>query len=147
MKLLLLLLMPWHLLTWKDFKGTPPDKTNAALTSVTIQWTYEERDTFVYRIKADVFFNPQKSYTNTKDPYILKHEQGHLDLCLIYVRKANALARYSFLFSVNDFNALKKEIEDEWDLMDSRYDTETKHSQNKEAQELWNKWIAEQLKK
>lgn len=146
MKLLLLLLMPWHILTWGDFKGKVTDKTNAANSNITMQWDYKQTDTMVYDVKASVFFDPYRSYTSTRDPYILKHEQGHLDLCLIYVRKANALAKYSFLFPVKDFELLRQDIENEWNLMDDRYDFETNHSVNREAQARWNKWIQEQLR-
>src|SRR5579863_3419681 len=71
MKKLILLVLPWHLLTWSDFKGTPKtDHTAYSAMSIGFEYT-DLGDGHVIFEDAAVEFIPESSYTNTSDPYIL----------------------------------------------------------------------------
>lgn len=148
-KLFLFLILPFPIktLTWNDFKGQFVSK-NGEIASINtgLSWEYEQADTIIYSVRVRAEFNSDKSYSGTRDAYILNHEQMHANICLLYSRKANSLFKLQYLFSEKDFLELKNKIESEWNTTDSLYDAETDHSRNKEAQIIWNKRIKEQLK-
>lgn len=147
MKKLILLVLPWHLLTWADFKGKPCGSDSAS-SSTTISWSYQINENgCISDIFATPEFNPERSWTITHDPYILKHEQGHLDICKIICDKIFREVNPHETYTEKEFLHLKIKFEKEWDDLDRNYDFKTDHSRNREAQLKWNQWIAEQIKK
>lgn len=140
--------MPWHLLTWNDFQGSPqPDHT--AMTSVDISFIATDLgDGHVIFDSAIVEFHPEKSFTNTKDLYVLNHEQGHLNICLLQCRYINNLSHIHHIhYTEAQYDAMVSEVTRRWHKQDDRYDQETNHSINHEAQAKWDKFIADELNK
>lgn len=79
-----------------------------------------------------------------KNPYILKHEQGHFDITEVYARKLDAaLKNYKVNFNTmkNDLQTIYSRITDEKDAMNEQYDNETKHSVDTTMQRVWNQKI------
>lgn len=146
MKKLMLLVLPWHLLTWSDFKGTP--KTDhAAYSAMSIGFEYTDLgDGHVIFEDAAVEFLPESSYTNTNDPYILNHEQGHVNICQIQVNYINNLSHIHHIhYRKDQFEAMKNEMTRRWNRMDDAYDKETDNSINHKEQDRWDIYIAKQL--
>jgi hypothetical protein len=140
--------------TWRDFTGTKPasgDTIVAASINTELDWGTSEEffpgaDDTMTGFNAFVRFNPENSYTTTKDPYVLKHEQGHLDIDLIVCNRANKVAALNLRYSVPQWNDIQNYFIKMWNDLDIQYDKETNHSINHSEQERWNIWIKEQLK-
>lgn len=146
-KLFILLVMPWHILTWSDFKGNPCGD-NAASSSTNILWSYDlEEGGCVSHISAEANFDPDKSWTITNNLYILKHEQGHLDIARIVCERVFREINPHKKYTEKEWLRLKFDYEEQWFQLDDNYDAKTEHSKNRQAQAKWNSWIAEQLKK
>lgn len=155
MKALLLFIIPfvsindgYHQLSWDDFKGKQTDKRFSAVTDCGTTLVYKMYDDKWY-FYAYTDFEPMTSFSITKDPVVLIHEQGHLSIAELYTRKINhALEKYQgcpesilkIVDSLNDSNNKERNI------FQDRYDLETNHSHNLAEQQRWNKWIEEQLK-
>lgn len=144
---LLLLTLPWHILTWADFKEIPHIGTYLSASSNTvISWTYIKDDRgYISEIEAEPYFDPYKSWTITNDPLVLKHEQGHLDICKIVCNEIFRNVNPTKKYTDKEFLKLKSGYEKEWNDLDDNYDNKTSHSRNRQAQIKWDSWIAEQL--
>ncbi len=146
-KAIILLALPWHLLTWSDFKGKP-NPHHAAMSSISIGWyqsTWED-GVHVRFDSAVVEFNEYGSYTNTDDPYILNHEQGHLNILYLEVQKINKMYPiHKIKYTQEQYEAMQLELTRRWHKADDDYDEETNHSENHEAQAKWDLFLAKQL--
>lgn len=141
----------YHKLDYRDFQGKKPEggdilvaaNLNTELDFGTgSEWKPEwhlpiDQDTLT-SFNAFVRFNPENSYMTVHDPYILKHEQGHLDIDQICCDRANKIAALGKRYSTKEWRILQQTFIDNWHVMDSVYDAETKHSQNKTEQAKWN---------
>lgn len=151
--LIFFVFLPWKTLNWNDFKMKPPVPASqmAARSNITIQWEYESANDDpgerVISFKAVPFFNPDSSFVNERTDYILKHEQGHMDICRIVCEEANRDVSHNKEISAKQFQEIQKYYEQEWKKIDDDYDKQTSHSMNHVSQERWNQWIAEQIKK
>ena len=139
-------------LTWDDFQGTTEDKSEiAALTMSGFGYkmgyssmgnnanlTISISCNFV---KHDSWVKPGK---NTA--YILTHEQHHFDIAYIQTKlfqkrlKEMKFTGKGFAQAIED---TYREYKTALATMQDEYDTETKHSQITDKQELWNKKIEE----
>lgn len=149
-KAIFLLILPWHLLAWSDFKGKPDMKSIISASSNTViswQYEYDKKTNLVSNIYATPEFDPEKSWTKTDDPLVLEHEQGHLNLCKIICNEIFLNVNPSQTYTLREWIKLKIKYEQEWSKLDDIYDEKTDHSRNRQAQAKWNSWIAEQLKK
>ena len=97
------------------------------------------------------FFIKSKSWAKSKNNDILLiHEQGHFDIAELFARKLRkAFAEYKFNYKTvgKDIDNLFLLNKQERAKMDALYDKETKHSQDKQQQILWNKRIKTELNK
>jgi hypothetical protein len=90
--------------------------------------------------------NPQKSWMRIKDPEVLKHEQGHFDICEVYARRFEKTINDTsisdvhdyFLFVTDSFKEVISDLKEEQDKYDA-------WSQNTPGKEYYYKWITEQL--
>lgn len=137
-------------LNWADFQGKPKKSSpNEALTDsgMSIELECDDKNS---RAVVTCYFNPNKSWTKSKESeYLLAHEQLHFDITELFVRKL----RKKLSELGNDCQALSKHIEDYYQsnykdfvAYQDRYDRETKHSLNKEKQQYWNEKVARELK-
>lgn len=147
MKSLLLLLMPWHLLTWADFKGERivPERMSVARSNISIKYNYTEDKGWYHFDSAEVVFNSDSSFTYTDDPYILQHEQTHLNIAQFICKRTNSNAKFKMWRNQKAIKHFEDEINHEWLQMDFEYDYQTKHSENQLKQLNWNLWIEKQL--
>jgi hypothetical protein len=80
---------------------------------------------------------------------LLKHEQGHFDIGILCMREILSIYKQSKFTKANFSSLLQSIITDtskKYNEMGLRYDTETRHSANKEHQEKWNTFFEEKLK-
>lgn len=142
-------------LTWADFKARPQSNSSAvAQTSSGISFGYslKTRDGRIvdYTTIVQAHFYPNKSWylKDKADGYILKHEQLHFNITELYARRfrkrlksirINQNLKQQLANLQNDINKAVKETQ-------KRYDAETNHSINSEAQKAWEGTIAKELK-
>ena len=124
MKLLFLLLfipflnspVRYRQLTWADYKGNP---TNNHLAS-TCSGIVIEKDI------AYAIFEPDRSWTRTNDPAVLRHEQVHFLITEYYARIINNVDRRIVNWYL-----------DKWNELEERYDLDTDHGRNEKEQKVW----------
>lgn len=110
-------------LRWEDFKGKPTnDHIASTCTGIVI-----EKDT------AYAVFEPDRSWTRTKDKRILRHEQLHFKITQHW---ASVLASYKV-----ERDLYIPYILEEWNQDQLRYDRETDHGRDSTAQKRWEQEI------
>ncbi|MEM6965577.1 MAG: DUF922 domain-containing protein [Bacteroidota bacterium] len=97
------------------------------------------------------YFEKNKSWVKPgeQSDHLLLHEQKHFDICEVYRRKLVQRLEAAKHFSYDDFSdqvsSIFNELFEEYKKEQERYDQATNHSQKKEEQAKWNKYIAEEL--
>jgi hypothetical protein len=136
----------WHenqQLSWSDFQGAVSETSPfAAMTHWYIYYRWKDN-----KIIAESCFETDKSWVREgkQTDYLLRHEQLHSDIAQLQIRlfkqKLEAVTSKVQVKQVFDqvLNAAKQ--------MQVQYDTETKHSADKVAQQRWSRAIASQLDK
>ena len=145
-------------LTWNDFQA-PVDKSSSyqANTNAGLSYSWGVRnENGIVSLHYEVFsfFNPQSSWVvpESKNDYLLSHEQLHFDITELHARK---LRKYLADLSVDQLGKRPKEvlnsfytrIEKERGAMQNKYDRETNHSLNKEAEAKWQQYVKDELNK
>lgn len=143
-------------LTWEDFKGSPnPNSDAVALTASGITFGYSVKTTgkriIDYSTSVKAHFYPNKSWylSEKADDYILAHEQLHFDITELYVRKfREQLERLVVNQNIKiQMNQIHVAINEALDKTQKTYDQQTNHSINVDAQNYWENYIKEELKK
>jgi hypothetical protein len=143
-------------LSWDDFKAKSTDtKGYAAYTFTMITLNYDVKisgQTFTPTFTVKCAFQKSKSWVNRKDtnsqtPEILAHEQLHFTIAEITARKLrrNLKAQQYTKNYKKEINEIYTKTLDEGEKMQERYDKETNHSINKEAQKNWSYLIQSDL--
>lgn len=141
-------------LSWSDFRGNVPINPRAsAITASGITYSFGTSgtiDAMEVDFKIDTFFYPTKSWYQVElcDSLILSHEQLHFDISELYARKMKKrLEAETFTYDTvkSRVKAIYREILDELDDFQNRYDTETNFSRNPEKQEEWRLQIEKAL--
>ncbi len=140
-------------LSWADFKGVPsgPDEYVASTNSgVSFSFSYtvrNGREQVDYTVRSN--FYPDLSWYRPErvSDYILAHEQTHFDISELAARKLRkALAE---LPRDGTFKERSEKIynQNEADRreMQTRYDSDSDHSNNEEEEFRWRAYVAEQL--
>jgi uncharacterized protein DUF922 len=135
-------------LTWEDYLARPSSSSDAAaITSTALGLEYHVRNN-ILTYKITCRFSKTRSWGKCKTDYILQHEQGHFDITEIYARKLeDAIREYNFnpkKFKA-DLDQIYKDVMDEKEEVQNRYDLETDFSRNREKQEEWLKKIQKEL--
>ena len=146
-KALFLAILPWHLLSWAEFKMEPLKAWGiAARSNISLSYDYVEADNgYIYFNSVSVEFNEDSSFTNTDDPYVLNHEQGHLNIAQAVANRTNKNFWFHHRYTKKQFDNFMKEIDHERDSIDEKYDKETGHSLNHEMQAKWDAKIKKML--
>ncbi len=144
-------------LVWEDFKG-PPDPASKfdAYTFWYLKYTYPapafngEEGSVTARAWCELGTNSWVRHgvrDQVKDA-LLKHEQGHFDICRIhalkFVEKIEnlTLQRDEYKIQIEQtFNEVMEEARG----VELRYDEETRHMTDEEAQAEWNEYFSEEL--
>lgn len=145
-------LIPWtedYQLNWADFKGRPDKNSNyEALTYSSIGFYTEYKDNKLI-IHANCDFDKSKSWVkkgNEKNAQLLKHEQGHFDLTEIYTRKLRqAFSEVKDDIAQKKVQSVFEKNQKEYNIIQKKYDTETKNGTIADQQEIWNEYIIKQL--
>ncbi|HMI78577.1 MAG TPA: DUF922 domain-containing protein, partial [Ferruginibacter sp.] len=145
-----------RLLTWEDFTGKA-DKSSpyAANTFWNLNYSYQ-RVSFkgdsakIEELAVKLELDKKRSWIKAgkETPELLKHEQGHFDIGL--------LCQKEFIFQLNNTRFSKTDyqskvqsvfntLSEKYRLMGLKYDEETNHSKNREAQQKWNDFFAKEL--
>jgi hypothetical protein len=138
-------------LTWDDFVGRPDARyvSSVALTSSSINVFYAGRESNP-NIKVTCTFYRRHSWVKDegRNAFVLQHEQLHFDITELYARKLRyALGKLTRPQRTwQNVHRLYQQANDECEAYQSRYDHATHHSINRDAQQQWNKQVAEQLK-
>ncbi|MBL4663729.1 MAG: DUF922 domain-containing protein [Flavobacteriaceae bacterium] len=140
-------------LTWADFKGVPSgplDFVASTNSGVSFSFSYKERNgvgTIDYTVLSN-FYPVLSWYRPSKvSAYILEHEQMHFDiseLCARKLRKSLSNVPRNRNFKENT-EVIYQENEAYRRELQTRYDIESDHSNNKEEEYKWRVYIAEQL--
>jgi hypothetical protein len=116
--------IPYRTLSWSDFKGKSDNSTTIArsYTGIVI-----EKDTVF------AYFDSERSWTRTNDSATLRHEQLHFTITQWY---ANDMFK-SMKVGATDYDYDIRA----WGNLEKRYDEETDHGRNLEAQKKWEQKI------
>ncbi len=141
-------------LTWNDFMGSVDFGNNIEVAGVCYGWSKDVKN-IGRNIKVSIicYVDPNESWAkkvSINSKYILNHEQRHFDLAEIYARKIRqeiSSLKYTDPLSLLDsIDVIYSEYTSLGNKEQERYDLETSHSENKDKQEEWNKYIDNQLK-
>lgn len=140
-------------LSWIDFQGKPDHKVPFhANTSSGILYSWSLRTSgddqeFLYEVVTG--FYPGSSWVKEgkESDHLLAHEQLHFDITELHARKLReALAKYKLGKNPKrELEALYNKINRDRGQMQKKFDAETRHSQNKEAQAKWQSFIRSAL--
>ena len=92
--------------------------------------------------------HPQQSWVLTQTDTVLNHERGHFDITELFARKLRKeISRRKFtVANINrEVPKLFRQINEQRDQMQDRYDEETNHSIDYSKQIAWEKHIQEEL--
>lgn len=142
-------------LTWDDFRDRP--RLNRYAASVFPSFAYEGNSQVVkgvvhvnLRLKVYVLKNASWVKDNARDAYGLNHEQRHFDIARLVAEGFKKKVHPDSL-NIEDHNSIIQwqyiESFREMNRMQEKYDGETNHGLNQEAQERWNQYIDAELRK
>lgn len=151
--------LPWNTnnkLKWSDFKATPDwNHPYAAITYSGMSYGFSAdvvRGKVFVDYKVNCFFVANKSWVKKRylrDVELLKHEQLHFDITELFTRKfRKELSDMKFTENVKaEIKLVYKRLTSEKVSMQKKYDLETDHSKNKQAQKKWQLKIDSELQK
>jgi len=143
-------------LQWNDFNG-PIDYTSSfeATTYTSMRYVYTwrlENGTYhiVFKTHGYMHTNTSWSHVNKQTDYLLGHEQLHFDITELFARKLlEAYKAETFDPKAPDLKQkiarICTEMEVQRNAMQKRYDEETNHCKNHEAQHSWEQYIKAEL--
>ncbi|PQB04761.1 DUF922 domain-containing protein [Aureitalea marina] len=140
-------------LTWEDFRGTPQSwGTYVASTSSGISFSYSigvRGGQLDLKYSVESNFYPQSSWYNPDEvnDYILRHEQTHFDISELHARIfRKVLSETAFdLDPQDELSDLYEEVEQARRAMQQLYDKETDHSNIREAEERWVRYVGDRM--
>lgn len=136
-------------LAWSDFRGKPDMDSSfhaSVNTGITYQWSYgKDKGEIELNYQVDSFCYPSLSWVKRGQMSLalLSHEQLHFDISELHARiMRKRLKEYSAGKNIRrDLNKMYKLVERMRINMQERYDEETDHSRNKEAQKKWERKV------
>ncbi len=137
-------------LQWEDFAGdADPGSTMSAWAYSTIHMAWHCRD-HQFQFEAVARFHKAESWRK-KDgsAALLAHEQLHFDIAELYARKLRrhfALMPDACALSDEEVRGYTGAFTEEWRACEARYDAETHHSRDYEAQQAWEHKVAGELR-
>jgi hypothetical protein len=141
-------------LQWQDFKGNAQGgSTLKAMTWSTIKTENFKATANNITLTISASFIKKQSWKQKEinNADLLTHEQIHFDITEVYARKLRqkiSEAKFSNpKQAAQEIGKLSNEIFRESSAEQKKYDAETKHSINKEAQTKWNKSVESELER
>lgn len=136
-------------LVWTDFSG-PVDEESPMTAHTRSRWEVTwDCAAGTFELKATALFDKEGSWRKS-DAFadLLAHEQLHFDIAELYARKLRrhfALLPDPCAMDNDEIRAEVAEIREDWHACEERYDAETDHSRDREAQARWAAEIRQQL--
>jgi hypothetical protein len=143
-------------LTWSSFKGSPDNSCDfIAMTYSGIKIRYEyrtKRGNTEARVLLCPYMDVNQSWYKPEgyNEPTLAHEQRHFDIAAIVANEfAGELRRRKFRLETfrKEMKGLHKEYIQKLAEMQKQYDAETEHGIHQEKQAIWDKRLAEELRK
>ncbi len=144
-------------LEWSDFAGIP-DKNSSFYAStnsgISYSWSLnssEGKTAFLFKVEA--FFYPDFSWVKPgKDSHLLlAHEQLHFDITELHGRQLRKMMTSYVTDPKTDLKKVLERIyqknESSRRIMQEKYDRETRHGQNEEAQTQWEIFVDAEMAK
>lgn len=142
------------------FRGNPDPNSNFAAVTSTI-WQYGYRST-IRGNKLQLDFNflggvdANKSWVKRErirnrnaSKQLLNHEQGHVYINFLLLKKGEYILKNQG-YTVSNYKRLidktAKDLSKFYNSMQERYDVETKHGSDLEAQEKWNAFFESEMR-
>jgi hypothetical protein len=135
-------------LTYKDFKGVYNiEEAHAGNTDCEFSYTckYEKKQ---LKISSKVLFDTENSWLKFNDAALLSHEQVHFDIAEIHIRLFRQRCNNT-RFTKNEFKTQVDSIfnltDADCDVLQQKYDTETRNGILKSKQKFWQTKITNKL--
>jgi|WetSurMetagenome_2_1015567.scaffolds.fasta_scaffold00007_145 hypothetical protein len=135
-------------LTWKDFKGSPDEKSSfKALTAAGLYYSAEQVSEDEVKVTVTPYFDPHKSWRKKKEvnDNLLEHEQHHFDQwelsSRLFIEKLMGIESSEIKTMLKKIKEEYSQVTKEYKRVSQDYDKETDHGTNKRQQETWNKNI------
>jgi hypothetical protein len=159
--LILLIIAPFFVfsqerpvLDWAFFKNDrPPNAEHQAYTWSNLMYSYRptkmEGEKIEFQFDVSLKMDTAKSYFDInrrmmRDTKLLKHEQGHADIAFIYyikLKQAFAKSTYSKTNYKAEIRSIFDNIFAQMRAEQTKYDDETNHSKEAEAQRKWDLYL------
>lgn len=138
-------------LSWNDFLGKNfrfKDNT-AANSSLKLHFIPSYNNKGVYSYTIIPVFNRLTSWTISRSPELLNHEQTHFDILEIFARKIRKRFKEAKKNNACDYSygIIFNSYKDSLDRYQERYDLATDYSLLHREQNFWNIIVAKELKK
>jgi hypothetical protein len=143
-----------RLLVPEDFKAEKspiPASGLGAVSDCGISFSSSAANAFAkVRFSAHAIFTTKRSWIHPEhleNKVLLNHEQKHFDLCELYARKVykELLEAGLTAATLQQANNIYKNVFDEYNERQYKYDSETEHGTNLEEQAKWDTIILEEL--
>ncbi|MBV6484842.1 MAG: hypothetical protein KFKLKKLM_01360 [Flavobacteriales bacterium] len=142
-------------LVWEDFKGEVDSQYDEydAVTWVLIDQRQKGllEDKILYEVVTYFVINDSWVKKDKMNKELLQHEQLHWDISELYARKFRKMCSEHISHNLNStfkyFNQEYDKMLLEESAFQTKYDTETNYSKNKEKQKEWVKKVKALLKK
>lgn len=139
-------------LDWDDFNGRA-NRTSSLDAYTMLGISLEVIGQKDGKVDMGVFgyFEKNKSWVKPgeKTVHLLSHERKHFDLCEVYrrklIKKLETKKSYDYESFSSEVGKMFNENFEQYTKEQERYDEETHHSQKKELQIKWNKFITKEL--
>jgi len=140
-------------LSWQNFEAAPDyniDFSANTNSGMSYSWNYSTRSgkpELAHEVKSNFYLDLSWVKDVNNPAYLLAHEQLHFDITELHARKLRKrLAEYEIGRRIRqDLKILYNITEAERVAMQNRFDKETSHSENKEAESRWRKFVASKL--
>lgn len=147
---------------WNTHYLAKPDANYAFAALTVTNWQYSYTATVTGRnLHIDFKFSagvvPEKSWVkrdrigNRKSSRVLlNHEQGHVYINFLLLKESEIVIRdqkYTIANYKRSIQAVANKVSKYYSDMQERYDTETKHGANDEAQAKWDEFLREEMNK
>jgi hypothetical protein len=150
---------PYRQLTANDFTGAVPAGSGfyVAHTSCNVTMNYkvrQQRGYYQLAFNIRLQFNPERSWINRQmitNPdmmaEVLRHEQGHYQIA--YLMQQEMISELNRQRYTGDYqrqaNNVFNRIDDKYRRMNTDYDNDTQHMQNRKQQEAWATYLSQEL--
>jgi hypothetical protein len=140
-------------LSWADFKGSPNHNSGyVASTNSGISFSYSygyKHDKLILDFEVSCIFYPHLSWyiPSIVTDNTLNHEQTHFDISEIHARLLRKrITETEFTTKVEvEIESIYSQVEEERRAMQNRFDEETDHSNIRDKEVAWEKFVAQKL--